>query len=297
MNFDQLKYIIKVSKERSLTKAAKKLHVTTPAISKAITQLEKEFGITIFNRTREGAIPTLEGKKIIKSASDILKKTEDLYNEFSPDSKYKTLKIGCGLALTYVVYDAFLLFYKENPNIEVEIVEMEKDDIIEAIKDDKIDIGFSQQDINELQRSDIINTIEYEFLFTGYPCVCVSKHSHLYHKDFLTVEDIKDEKFVVHNSEHVKAVNEQYVSDMKLFFTSNNIEVLKFAVLSGHAIVIVHNRTFANHPDVLNGNLAIIPLRKPGIDQYSFWGIWSKTGSANPEAKEFLQIVLNVIGQ
>ncbi|MYL50001.1 LysR family transcriptional regulator [Halobacillus litoralis] len=291
MNFDQLKYILEVSKERSLTKAAKNLHVSTPAISKAITQLEKEFGITIFNRTRQGTIPTLEGKKLIKGSMDILKKTEDLYKEFHPNQS-KPLKIGCGPALTYVIYDAFLLFNKENPDIEVEIVEMDKDDILKALKDNEISIGFSQYDPEEFQRSDITESIDYDFLFNGYTCVCVSKHSPLYHKDRLTVEDIRNEKFVLYNSERVKAINELYVSNMNLLFTSNNIEVLRSAVLNGHAIVIVHNLTFVRHPDVLNGNLRVIPLEKTGLESYSFWGVRSKKSEVSPEAKEFQLKVL-----
>ncbi|MDR0140161.1 LysR family transcriptional regulator [Metabacillus idriensis] len=293
MNLDQLRYIVEVSKERSLTKAAQNLHVSTPAISRAISLLEKELGITIFNRSRQGATPTLDGKKIIKSGLEILQKTAELYEEFSPDYKMKSLKIGCGPALTYVIYEAFLLFNNEHHNVDVEIVEMDIEDMLEALKGNKIDTGFSQFYTEELQRPDIEEHIESELLFSGHTCLCVSKHSHLYHKDFLTVDDIRDEKFVLYNSARAKAMVEQYLQDVKFLFTSNNIDVLRSAVISGHAILFVHNHTFSNHPDVLNGNLAIIPLKKSGsIDRYHFWGVRSKSSRASLEAMEFQKMVV-----
>ncbi|WP_421378115.1 LysR family transcriptional regulator [Bacillus salacetis] len=298
MNLDQLRYILEVSKERSLTKAANNLHVSTPAVSKAITLLEKELGITIFNRTRQGVTPTMDGKKLIKSGLEILQKTEKLYEEFRPDKKVKSLKIGCGPALTYVMYDAFLLFSSENPDIDVEIVEMEKDDILEALKNNQIDVGFSQYYTEELHRPEIMDCIKYEFLFNANICVCVSKHSDLYHKEFLTVDDIKNERFVLYKSERMKEMVEQYVSNIKALFTSNNIDVLRAAVTRGCAILFVHNLTFINHPDVLNGNLAIIPIKKAGSDEYSyydFWGVQPASRRASEEVREFQKMVLKAV--
>ncbi|WP_113927598.1 LysR family transcriptional regulator [Bacillus sp. P14.5] len=63
MNIEQIKYILEVSKEGSITKAAERLHLSPSALSQSITQLEKELGVTIFSRSRKGTTPTSEGKK------------------------------------------------------------------------------------------------------------------------------------------------------------------------------------------------------------------------------------------
>ena len=52
MNIDQLQYIIEVSEQGTIAKAAEKLHVSHSAISQAITSLESELDLTIFNRSR-----------------------------------------------------------------------------------------------------------------------------------------------------------------------------------------------------------------------------------------------------
>lgn len=66
MHIEQLKYIVEVTKTRSISIAAQNLHVSQSTISKAITNLEQELGINLFTRSRLGAIPTAEGKNIIK---------------------------------------------------------------------------------------------------------------------------------------------------------------------------------------------------------------------------------------
>ena len=58
MNFNQLEYFCTAVECGSITKAAKKLFVTQPAISGAIRELEKEFSVTLFSHTRSIS-PTL----------------------------------------------------------------------------------------------------------------------------------------------------------------------------------------------------------------------------------------------
>jgi DNA-binding transcriptional LysR family regulator len=79
VNFDQLKYVIEVSKEMSVTKAAKGLHVSPSAISQAISILEKELGFNIFIRSKVGMVPTPEGHLVISKAYDILADIHELH--------------------------------------------------------------------------------------------------------------------------------------------------------------------------------------------------------------------------
>lgn len=75
MHFEQLQYITEIGKLGSITAAAEKLHVSPPAISKSIANLEKELDIQIFKRSKTGMIPTHQGKAIIKKAFEVLSKT------------------------------------------------------------------------------------------------------------------------------------------------------------------------------------------------------------------------------
>ena len=79
MKIVQLQYFCAVTRLHSITKAAAELYVTQPAISSAIKELEKEFSINLFNRTKNHLTLTKEGEEF---AVKILNKHESLRDFF-----------------------------------------------------------------------------------------------------------------------------------------------------------------------------------------------------------------------
>ena len=68
MKIVQLQYFCAVTRLHSITKAAAELYVTQPAISSAIKELEKEFSINLFNRTKNHLTLTKEGELFYQKA-------------------------------------------------------------------------------------------------------------------------------------------------------------------------------------------------------------------------------------
>jgi LysR family transcriptional regulator, transcription activator of glutamate synthase operon len=299
MNLEQMKYLVEVAKESSITKAADKLHLSPSAISQSITQLEKEFNITIFIRSRQGTIPTAEGKFIVSKAYEILKKMQELHEELGAkqQAKNQVLKIGCAPALMYMVYDAFLLFHEQFPETNVMIREIDQDNILEEMKNGHIDIGlspFTEYELSNLQHE---KGLGFELLYTGHVCVCAGRKSSLYYKDFLTPEELTNEKMVIYNSKGGLTFNDRHLKNEHILFSSNNIEVLRSAILDGHAFSFVFNFTFKNNPDVRNGNIAIIPFKKPELIYQDFWTLFPLTKGLTPEAKAFKENVRHLLNQ
>ena len=297
MNIEQIKYILEVSKEGSITKAAEQLHLSPSALSQSISQLEKELGVTIFNRSRKGTVPTSDGKKIINSGNEIIASIVKMHKELSANTEEKLIKIGCAPSIIYLVYDAFLLFYKEHSNVKVEIIELDQDDTMSKLMHGEIDLAISPFGKDELEALSISDIIDYKLVYTGYACVCVNKRSPLFYKDFVTIEDLKTEKLVMYNSKRTNEFIDLYLPNAPVLFTTNNIEVLKNATLDGHASSLVYNFTFKNHPDVSNGNLAVIPFMNPGKILNYFWFIHTKGKEISYEAEEFQKKILQVINQ
>ena len=65
MQIQQLTYFVAIAEQGSINKAAEKLFVTQPNLSKAISNLENELKVRIFNRTNKGVVLTDEGKKAL----------------------------------------------------------------------------------------------------------------------------------------------------------------------------------------------------------------------------------------
>lgn len=109
MNLQQLRYALEVEKSSSITKAAKNLFMGQPNLSKALKELELELGITIFNRTTKGALPTEDGKLFLKYASNILTQMDELEDFYKLNSKDK-IKLNLSVPRTTYISLLFSRF-------------------------------------------------------------------------------------------------------------------------------------------------------------------------------------------
>ena len=78
MRIDQLSYIHTLSKYRSLSQAAEALYINQPTLSRALTALEKELGITLFDRSYQGIQLTTIGRKMLPHFENILLEIEQV---------------------------------------------------------------------------------------------------------------------------------------------------------------------------------------------------------------------------
>ena len=82
MTLNQLKYVVTVAGENSLNDAAKKLFISQPSLSNAVSALEKKLGFSLFNRTKTGITVTAEGEEFIGYARQVLEQYELLDARF-----------------------------------------------------------------------------------------------------------------------------------------------------------------------------------------------------------------------
>ena len=96
MNILHMKYAVEVARAGSLNKAAERLYVALPNVSRSIKELEADLGITIFDRSARGMTLTPEGEEFIGYAKGILKQidqVERLYKNGSPDKQRFSISV------------------------------------------------------------------------------------------------------------------------------------------------------------------------------------------------------------
>ena len=76
MTLQQLKYVIQIAQCGSISTAAQKLFITQPSLSKAVSDLEKEMGITIFCRSSRGVYLTEDGSKFLSYARQVTEQAD-----------------------------------------------------------------------------------------------------------------------------------------------------------------------------------------------------------------------------
>ncbi len=83
MTLQQINYAITISETGSMNKAAEQLYITQPSLTNAIKELEKETGITIFNRSGKGVTLTADGTEFITHARQVYQQYETLQEKYS----------------------------------------------------------------------------------------------------------------------------------------------------------------------------------------------------------------------
>ena len=83
MNIQHLRYAVEVEKARSITEAAENLYMSQPNLSRAIRELESVLGITLFDRTPKGILPTAQGEEFLHYARSILAQFDEMTERYT----------------------------------------------------------------------------------------------------------------------------------------------------------------------------------------------------------------------
>ncbi len=295
MNFEQLEYVKEVIETQSMSIAAKNLHVTQSAISQSISLLEKEFGVQIFKRSRNGTIPTDEGKSIIKKVLEILKKADELKEEVqSLTSSYNgELKIATipSIFMTFLP-KTLSKFKKDFPQIKVTIIEMENKEVIEEVNQNKVDLGLISL-FNSVEHRFPEQISFHSFHSQGTFNVIVPKDSILAFSKELKLMDIRDYPFVIYGGNFYNNLIEDFekhYGPLNIIFKSTNSEVIKKSVSEGVGVSLLSSLMLKDDPYLESGRIISIPLIGYPLNfNLLFGGIYSKNRSQYRLIKKFLE--------
>ena len=152
MTFNDLRYIVVIAEENSITKAADKLYMTQPALSQYLKKVEKELGVLIFERTTTGVRPTAEGVQFLAFAKNVLNQEQDMKKQLQNlrGGDVGEVRLGfTGTQATYVLPHILPDFHLKYPGIEITLVEGSSDDIENKLLKNQVDIGFLHPPILE----------------------------------------------------------------------------------------------------------------------------------------------------
>ena len=144
MNLNQLKYFYTVCTDGSLSAAAERLYISQPSLSSSIKSLEKEFGVSLFNRRYKGMELTTEGKRLFEMCKDILSRTEQLEDIMKDlGNERNKLRLGVppmigSIILPYIYRD----FCRLHPDITLEIIEDGRSSLLDKLSENYLDMIF-----------------------------------------------------------------------------------------------------------------------------------------------------------
>jgi len=146
MELRHLRYFVGAAEEQHFGRAAERLHVAQPALSRQIQDLEKEMGFLLFDRLPRGVRLSEAGKVFLNDAQRILQDVDEAKRraERIALGKAGTLRIGMATAVSWhgLVVDSFREFRRRQPDVELELEHLLSVHQVEAILSGRLDAGF-----------------------------------------------------------------------------------------------------------------------------------------------------------
>jgi DNA-binding transcriptional LysR family regulator len=147
MELRHLRYFAAVAQEGSFTRAAERLHVAQPPLSRQIQQLEEELGLTLLDRDSRPLRTTDAGRLFLEQAVQVLERIEGMKVMMRrlKQSGRPRFVIGFAASTIYAALpDLIRRFRAAAPEVELSLVEMVSLEQIAALKENRIDVGFGR---------------------------------------------------------------------------------------------------------------------------------------------------------
>jgi len=146
MELRHLRYFVAVADEQNFTRAAERLHISQPPLSRQIQDLEEELGLSLFERGSRPLQLTEAGRFFYHHATRMLEQAHAAIQTTRRVAQAeKRLVIGFVSSTMYGALPRLVrLFRAARPNTEVQLLEMSTVDQIEALKAGRIDVGYGR---------------------------------------------------------------------------------------------------------------------------------------------------------
>ena len=199
MKIIQLEYFCAVCRYHSITQAAQKLYVTQPAISNAIRELEKEFSINLFTRSKNHMYLTKEGEIFYQKTSRLLDTINQTSSELYDLGRQVTpIRIGIPPLLSTIFFpDMLIAFQQEYPSIPVELYEYGSIRAANLVLEETLDLALVNMNFYEIDKLNSHQLLSDRIVF------CVSPEHHLAKEKTISIEMLKEEKLIMYNTDSV----------------------------------------------------------------------------------------------
>lgn len=234
-NLELFKVFYYVATTSSLTKAAEELSITQPAVSQAMKQLETSLNVKLFKRTARGIRLTGEGEMLFAYVSKGYESMELGVKKLHEilDLEDGEITIGGGdYGVKYFLLSQLEQFRSKYPNIRLDIIPMEDEDVKSALNKRKIDIGITTDSCGA-ERTVKVCDIEYAFFAgTNYtylkaPMLPLQLLSHLpiITSGINCADRVLLDKILKDNNLNIDPAYELASSEMILQYAANNFGV------------------------------------------------------------------------
>ncbi|AZB41040.1 LysR family transcriptional regulator [Bacillus sp. FJAT-42376] len=261
MYYDALKTFVTLAEIKNFTKTAEELHISQPSVSLHIKNLEKELQTKLFIRSPKSLKITPTGEILYSRAKQMIHmydQTKQDILEHHHDVKGK-LTIGASFTIGEYILPAFLVdFQKQYPNLDLEILIGNTEEIVHSVRLFKVDIGLIEGQTNEKELT-VEPFMEDELFIVASPAHPLSG------KKKTKITDLHSETWVTREigsgtREYLEHVIRSNGLKVQSFLTISSSQGIKETIISGmEALSLLSYHVIER--DIHNKVLSIIPIK------------------------------------
>ena len=291
LEFRHLKYFLAVAEDLHFRKAAERLYISQPGLSRQIKQMEDDLGMKLFERHNRKVELTEAGDYLKNELTRNLGQLDDIINhaKLLHDGKKGQLKLGyVGSAIQKIIPELLINYRTENPDIVFSLKEMDNQKQIEELLNFNIDMGF-------VRLEQVPKTIEIKRIVSDSFCIVLPKKHQIDVSNFKNLSQLKDESFILFEPEYSKFY---YDKVLQIFQDSGFTPLVSHLTIHASSIykLVENNFGVSIVPKSLTSNnpKGVKFIELDGIPQRTDLSlVWNKT-NRNPLLNGVLDLVLKL---
>ncbi|NHC35801.1 LysR family transcriptional regulator [Scytonema millei] len=194
MELHDLRYFVAVAEDLHFGRAAQRLHMTQPALSRQIQALEAELDVQLFRRSKRSVQLTIAGQTFFEEAKQILRHTEQAIQTTKRVARGEVGQLRLSFtasALRSVLPEIVRVFRERYPDVQLTMNERCTHDQVAAFHSHQVDVGFLYLPVDEKLLT--LQPIAEEVWIVALP-----KGHHLSDRKHLTLSMLANEAFILH---------------------------------------------------------------------------------------------------
>lgn len=287
--FRQLRVFNEVARHLSFVRAAENLHLTPPAVTMQVKDLEGHVGMPLFERRGKQVSLTTAGEYMLVYARKILATVKDAEDAAARLQRAETgvLTIGMVSTAKYFMMKMLAEFRSKHPGVELKLAMGNREQLVQMLQNNEVDIAVMGRPPKELQtRAEP---------FAAHPHVFVSSPGHvLSQRGHLNVEDLRPYDFIVREpGSGTRVAMEKFFAEARveprLQMQLHSNETLKQAVMAGLGLGFVSLHTIGL--ELSQGLIALLDVE--GAPVVRAWNVvHTQSKMLSPAAESFRYFML-----
>jgi DNA-binding transcriptional LysR family regulator len=261
VRIEQLQYVAAVTQHGSLRRASERLHISQPALSEAVSKLERELGVTLLDRRRSGARISRQGLDLLQNIVEVLDAVERL-RLAAGDQRTTTRMVRIGTvnaATSTLLVPAVQEFQQTLPDTAVEVLNIQQAEIHQGLVEGSLDLGL----VNVLGGDEPVLHLLGTDLLRGRPVVVLPTGHPLADGEGVTVDQLRQERFVAMRAGYVmhRFVHRLFGNDLpRTCHTTDGAEMGKVMVAEGLGVTVLPSYSVVGDPLERAGLITARPI-------------------------------------